>query len=108
MYFLWPRYLAVPDRRFLLTLGPVSSEETRPIGKFEDIPSSCRRLIIDRTVTMLSRDPGAEGRYIALPRNQEVRFNTALASPQLCTSTVLGVCYVRSRGICHVYGRLYS
>ena len=74
MYFLWPRYLTVPDRRFLFTLEPVSSEETRPIGKFEDIRLSCRRLNIDRMVTMLSRDLLAEGWYTTLPRNEEVRF----------------------------------
>jgi hypothetical protein len=74
MYFLWPRYLTVPDRRFLLTLEPVSSEETRMIGKIEDIRLSCRRLNIDRTVTIPYRDLGAEGRGLAPPRNQEVRF----------------------------------
>ena len=61
MYFLWPRYLTVPDRRFLLTLEPVSSEETQPIGKIHDLRISHRKLNIDRTVTMLSRDPGAGG-----------------------------------------------
>jgi hypothetical protein len=61
MYFLWPRYLTVPDRRFLLILDPVSSEETRPIGKTDDIRLSCRRYNIDRTVSMVSGNPGAGG-----------------------------------------------
>jgi hypothetical protein len=68
MHFLWTRYLTVPDPRFLLTLEPVSSDETRPIGIIQDIRFSCRRLYIDRTVNMLSRDAGAEGRYIAPPQ----------------------------------------
>jgi hypothetical protein len=43
-------------------VGPVSSEEMRPIGKIDDHRLSCRRLNIDRTVPMLSRDLVAWGR----------------------------------------------
>ena len=77
MYFLWPRYLTVPDRRFLLTLEPVSSEETRPIGKVDDRRISHRKSNINRTVTMLSRDPGVEGRTFAPQfRGPEITIGT--------------------------------
>jgi hypothetical protein len=60
--------------------------------KKQAIRVSCRRLNIDRTVTMLSRDPGAEGWYPTPRRNEEVRFKgLTIAYPYFGKNVLKGI-----------------